>query len=114
MSRLGSATVDLPKVIQFAEHLFLFNVTTGVAAERGLAHAAGQTAHMPAQVVHLHGTQLAEVNQIATRQEGVWVISAWQLDVNRASFKYNKTPLYRLICTLIHYYYNTHKVKAKL
>ena len=63
MSRLGGATVDLPKVIQFTEHFFLFNVTTGVAAERSLAHAAGEAAHMPAQVVHLHGTQLAEVNQ---------------------------------------------------
>ena len=43
-----------------------------MAAERGLANAAGEAAHMPAQVVHLHGTQLAEVNQIARRKEGLW------------------------------------------
>lgn len=43
----------IPKVIQFTENLFLFDVTARVAAKWGLAHAAGETAHMPAQVVNL-------------------------------------------------------------
>lgn len=45
-----------PEVIQLAEHLLLFDVAARVAAKRRLAHAARETAHMPAQVVHLqHG-----------------------------------------------------------
>lgn len=45
--------MHIPKVIQFTENLFLFDVTACVAAKWGLAHAAGETAHMPAQVVNL-------------------------------------------------------------
>jgi len=45
--------MHIPKVIQFTEDRFLFDVAARVAAERGLAHAAGEAAHVPAQVVHL-------------------------------------------------------------
>lgn len=45
--------VHVPKVIQFAENLLLFDVAARVAAKWSLAHAAGQAAHMPAQVVNL-------------------------------------------------------------
>lgn len=45
--------MHIPKVIQFAENLLFFDVAARVAAKWSLAHAAGQTAHMPAQVVNL-------------------------------------------------------------
>lgn len=54
--------MHVPKVIQFTENLFFFDVAARVAAQRGLTHAAGEAAHMPAQVVHLqteNGSQSA-------------------------------------------------------
>lgn len=56
----------LPKVIQFTENFFFFDVAARVAAKRSLAHAAGEAAHMPAQVVHLKQRQekLVQVNLV--------------------------------------------------
>ena len=47
-------TYNLPKVVKFAEDLFFFDVATGMTAKRCLAHATGETTHMPAQVVNLN------------------------------------------------------------
>lgn len=44
---------QIPKVVQFAKDLFFFDVTTCMTAKRCLAHATGETTHMPAQVVNL-------------------------------------------------------------
>lgn len=44
---------SVPEVVEFTEDLFLFDVAADVAAEWRLTHAARETAHVPAHVVHL-------------------------------------------------------------
>ncbi len=51
-------SIHIPKVIQFTENLFFFDVAARVAAKWSLAHAAGEAAHMPAQVVNLKHRQV--------------------------------------------------------
>ena len=65
--------MHIPKVIQFTENLFFFDVTARVAAKWSLAHAAGETAHMPAQVVDLKQRydKLAK-RQTASESEACW------------------------------------------
>lgn len=44
---------NVPEIIQFAENVFVFNVTAGVPSQGGSADTAGETPDMPAQVIHL-------------------------------------------------------------
>lgn len=46
----------IPEIIQFAEDVFVFDVAAGVPSQRGSANAAGQAAHVPAEVIHLQST----------------------------------------------------------
>lgn len=44
---------NLPEIIKFAENVFVFDITAGVPSQGGSADAAGKTADMPAQIIHL-------------------------------------------------------------
>lgn len=44
---------DVPEVVEFAENLFVSDVTAHVSAQWSLTHTAWEAAHMPAQIIDL-------------------------------------------------------------